>query len=149
MLASGTFPGTLDRFERRTLSKSSWTHQAHVRVAWLHLRRDPFPVALKKVGAGIRQLNEAHGVENSPSSGYHETLTCTFMSLVWATMQSAGTGETSLDFCDANPHLLARTVPRLFYTRESMNMQEARLRFVPPDLAPLPRPPGWDPTGGV
>jgi hypothetical protein len=139
----------LDGFERCTLPKPSWTHQAHVRVAWLHLRRDPFSEALKKMRAGIRALNEAHGVENGPSSGYHETLTCTFMSMVWATMQSVTAGETSLEFCDANPHLLTRTLPRLFYRHERMNSPEARLRFVPPDLAPLPRPPGWDPTGSA
>ena len=138
----------LDAFERCTLPKQHWTHQAHVRVAWLHLRRDPFPEALQKMGAGIRRLNEAHGVENGPSSGYHETLTCAFMSFVWATMQSVGAGASSLEFCDANPHLLARTLPRLFFTRERMNSLEARRRFVPPDLAPLPHPPGWEPTSG-
>jgi len=137
----------LDAFERCTLPKPLWTHESHVRVAWLHLQRDPFPQALKKIGAGIRQLNMVHGVENGPSSGYHETLTCTFLSLVWATIQSAGAGETSAEFCAANPHLLSRTLPRLFYTRERMASVEARLRFVPPDLAPLPRAPGWEPTG--
>jgi hypothetical protein len=69
------------------------------------------------------------------------------MSLVWATMQAAGAGESSLQFCAVNPHLLARTLPRLFYTHERMNSPEARRRFVPPDLAPLPRPPGWNPPG--
>lgn len=137
----------LDGFERCTLPKQMWTHQAHVRVAWLHLQRDAFPDALAKMGAGIRRLNMAHGVENGPSSGYHETLTCAFMSLVWATMQSGGDGETSAEFCAANPHLLSRTLPRLFYTRERMASIEARLRFVPPDLAPLPRPPGWGTSG--
>ena len=136
----------LDGFEHCTLPKQVWTHQAHVRVAWLHLRRDAFAAALAKIGAGIRKLNMAHGVENGPSSGYHETLTCAFMCLVWATIQSAGAGESSLEFCDANPHLLARTLPRLFYTRERINSADARLRFVAPDLAPLPHPPGWEPT---
>ena len=136
----------LEGFETCTLPKHLWTHQAHVRVAWLHLRRDAFPDALAKMGAGIRELNMAHGVENGPSSGYHETLTCAFMCLVWATIQSAGAGESSLEFCDANPHLLARTLPRLFYTRERISSADAHLRFVAPDLAPLPRPPGWGGT---
>lgn len=136
----------LDAFERCTLPKQDWTHQAHVRVAWLHLQRDSFVSALSKMGAGIRQLNVTHGVENGPSSGYHETLTCTFMSLVWATMQSAGAGETSSEFCNANPHLLTRTLPRLFYTRARIDSVDARMRFIPPDLAPLPCPPGWPQT---
>jgi hypothetical protein len=136
----------LEGFENCTLPKRVWTHHAHVRVAWLHLRRDAFPDALTNMGAGIRRLNMAHGVENGPSSGYHETLTCAFMCVVWATIESAGAGASSLDFCEANPHLLARTLPRLFYTRERMNSAEARQRFVAPDVAPLPHPPGWYPV---
>jgi hypothetical protein len=139
----------LEAFKHCTLPKQAWMHQTHVRVAWLHLRRDPFSDALKKMGAGIRKLNGAHGVENGPASGYHETLTCAFMCLIWATMQSAGAGESSAEFCTANPHLLARTLPRLFYTHERMSSPEARMRFVPPDLAALPRPPGWNPTGSA
>jgi hypothetical protein len=151
-LSSATEPlddaALLDGFERCTLPKACWTHQAHVRVAWLHLQRDAFPVALQKMGAGIRKLNGAHGVENGPSSGYHETLTCTFMCLIWAALQSAGGFQDSLEFCEANPHLLARTLPRAFYTRERMNSVDARQRFVPPDLAPLPQPPSWQPGSG-
>ena len=137
----------LEAFEHCTLPKPAWTHQTHVRVAWLHLQRDPFPDALRKMRAGIRVLNAAHGVENGPSSCYHETLTCTFMCVIWATIQSAGACDSSLEFCEANPHLLARTLPRLLYTRERMNTVEARQHFVPPDLTPLPRPPGWPPAG--
>ncbi len=140
----------LDAFEGCTIEKPEWTHQAHVRVAWLHLQRDPFPAALAKMGAGIRTLNAALGIVDGVEMGYHETLTCTFMCLIWATIQSAGAGASSIDFCAANPHLLTRTLPRLFYTRQRMLSPEAKLRFVPPDLAPLPCPPGWPPaTGGT
>ena len=37
-----------------------------------------------------------------------------------------------------NPHLLAKTLLRLYYTRERILTARARRRFVPPDLAPLP-----------
>jgi hypothetical protein len=38
----------------------------------------------------------------------------------------------------ANPHLCAKTLLRLYYTRDRILTAEARAGFVEPDLAPLP-----------
>jgi hypothetical protein len=133
----------LRAFEAGTIGKPDWTHETHVRVAWLHLRRDPFATALAKLGAGIRRLNAAHGVVEGLETGYHETLTCAFLCAIWATMQSAPPGASSEEFWNANPHLWARTLPRLYYSRARLLTAEAKARFVPPDIAPLPGPPGW------
>src|SRR5262245_46283699 len=83
-------PELLEAFRNCTIKKRHWNHEAHVRVAYLHLRRYRFADAVKKLGAGIRKLNSVHGVIDALTSGYHETLTCAFMSAIWATMQSAG-----------------------------------------------------------
>jgi len=133
-------------FEACAIGKPGWNHEAHVRVAWLHLRRDPFTTALAKLGAGIRRLNAAHGVVEGLEAGYHETLTCAFLCAIWATMQSAPPSTSSEEFWSANPHLWARTLPRLYYTRERILTPDAKARFVPPDIAPLPSPPGWPPA---
>ena len=132
----------LEAFETCTIAKPDWTHQAHVRVAWLHLRRDPFALALVKLGAGIRRLNAVHGVNDGLETGYHETLTCAFLCAIWATMQSFPSASSE-EFWSANPHLWARTLPRLYYSRGRILTLDAKARFVPPDIAPLPRPPGW------
>jgi hypothetical protein len=136
-------------FEDCTIDKRSWNHEAHVRVAWLHLGRDPFAAALEKLGAGIRRLNAAHGVRDGLETGYHETLTCAFLCAIWATTQSAPPSASSREFWNANPHLWARTLPRLYYTRGRIMTREAKAQFVPPDIAPLPSPPGWRPAPGA
>lgn len=133
-------------FEACAIGMPNWTHEAHVRVAWLHLRRDPFVTALAKLGAGIRRLNAAHGVVEGLETRYHETLTCAFLCAIWATMQSAPPSASSEEFWSANPHLWARTLPRLYYTRGRILTPDAKARFVPPDIAPLPSPPGWPPV---
>ena len=66
----------LEAFERCAIPRQSWNHQAHVRVAWLHLRRAPFAQAVRELGTGIRKLNAVLGVLEGPTMGYHETLTC-------------------------------------------------------------------------
>jgi hypothetical protein len=44
----------------------------------------------------------------------------------------------SESFCEAHPHLLQKTLLRLYYTRPRIMTLEAKARFVEPDIAPLP-----------
>ena len=44
-------------------------------------------------------------------------------------------------FADAHPHLLSKSLLRLYYTEERALSPAAKERFVEPDLAPLPPPP--------
>src|ERR1700676_5100285 len=56
----------------RSLPKSSWTHAAHFAAALWLLRWED---ARAKMPSFIRAYNEATGVPNTDSSGYHETIT--------------------------------------------------------------------------
>src|SRR5688500_14403847 len=58
----------------RTLPKAEWTHAAHFASAcWL--LRHPQIDAMREMPAFIRAYNEATGVANTETSGYHETIT--------------------------------------------------------------------------
>lgn len=59
----------------RTLPKAEWTHAAHfASVLWL-IRCRPDVVTAVALPPAIRAYNEATGVANTESSGYHETIT--------------------------------------------------------------------------
>ena len=58
----------------RTLPKSEWTHAAHFAAAFWLLRRPGVDVVRELPGI-IRAYNEATGVPNTDSGGYHETIT--------------------------------------------------------------------------
>lgn len=58
----------------RTLPKAEWTHAAHFAAALWVLRR-PGMNAEVDMPRLIRAYNRATGVENTDSSGYHETIT--------------------------------------------------------------------------
>ena len=47
------------RFE--CLTRPEWTHEAHVRMAWLYITRFPFAQALDRIRCGIRKLNAKIG----------------------------------------------------------------------------------------
>jgi hypothetical protein len=129
----------LARFEDCTLPAEQWTHQAHVRVAYLYLCAHPHDEALRRMREGIQRYNTARQVPVDPHRGYHETLTQTWLALVAATLRHYGAGKDSLDFCRQQPHLLERTLPRLYYTRRLLLSPEAKRSFVEPDIGPLPR----------
>jgi hypothetical protein len=122
-----------------SLPFAQWTHRAHVRMAWILLRRHGFAEALPRARAGIRAYNAANHVPEGPQMGYHETVTHAWLRVVDSTMRSQPPADDSRAFCEAQPHLLQRTLLRLFYTRDRIISAEAKGRFVEPDLAPLPR----------
>ena len=132
----------LEQFEQLTLPFELWTHQAHVRVAFIYLQRFQFDQALDCLRAGIKAFNAHNNVPESATSGYNETTTHAFAHLIAATMQAYAElvpVADSLAFCDAHPQLMTRHALRLFYSPKCRMNSLAKTTFIPPDLAPLPR----------
>jgi hypothetical protein len=132
-------------FEACTLARSVWTHEAHVRMAWLYLSRYSLTEAIERAQIGIRKLNAAFIAaqppkpqrESSPQGGYHDTITVAFVRLIAARFRGDDTFET---FHNLNPDLFDRTLTSLHrhYTQELLNSPEARIKFIEPDLEKLP-----------
>ena len=136
----------LKAFEAATLPRSAWTHEAHVRMAWLYLNRLPYSAALEKAKAGIQRLNQSFAstgtapckpAEANKSAGYHDTITTAFLRLIAGRIEP---GEGFPDFRDRNPDLLDKTLSavRKHYTKKLLFSAKARKAFVEPDRAPLP-----------
>ena len=62
------------QFIDKTLPKAEWTHRAHFAVA-LSLLADAQIDAYAEMPQMIRAYNEATGVANTETEGYHETIT--------------------------------------------------------------------------
>lgn len=98
----------------------------------------PFAQAADSLRTGIRAHNAAHGIVDTPTAGYHETMTLAWLRLVEMVLLEYGPEPTGEAFCEAHPELLQKKTLRLFYSRERFMSSEAKVRFVEPDLAPLP-----------
>lgn len=83
MLSIEAINQLLDEFNKGTLDKSKWTHDSHLIVGIWHLKQYPFYDAICRIKSGIIALNNFHGTQNTGTSGYHETLT-----VFWATIIS-------------------------------------------------------------
>jgi hypothetical protein len=127
----------LAAFENCTLPRSEWTHAAHLRMAYLYLRRsdDTYDGALTRVRDGIRAYNVAQG---NPS-GYHETITVAFVRLLHDRIRRAPESAATFDgFRAAHPDLFDTGILLRHYSRPLLLSGEARVRFIEPDGTPLP-----------
>jgi hypothetical protein len=130
----------LRRFEDHSLPREEWTHRAHLKVAYLYLLRLPFSEALDHLRTGIKAYNAAQGIQDTPTGGYHETLTQVWLQLVYTTLSQFGPAENADAFFEAQHQLASKRTPLLFYSHDHLMSPEARCSFVTPDLAPLPTP---------
>lgn len=130
----------LRRFEDHSLPHEQRTHRAHLKVAYLYLQQFSFAEALDRIRTGIKAYNATHGIQDTPTGGYHETLTQVWLQLVHATLRQFGPAETADAFFDAQTQLSSKRTPLLFYSRDLIMSAEAKQAFVVPDLAPLPQP---------
>jgi hypothetical protein len=125
-------------FEDCTHPLADWTHRSHIRMAWIYLSRYSFEEALGRIRTGLLQYAAAHGVPDAIDRGYHETLTVVWLRLVHVTMRHQPQAVDLTAFCLEQPHLLARTLLNLYYTRDRKTTADAKARFIAPDIAPLP-----------
>jgi hypothetical protein len=130
----------LQRFEDHTLPIERWNHRAHLKVAYLYLQRYSFAETLSHLQTGIRAYNTAKGIVDSPTGGYHETMTQAWLHLVHTTLCQFGPADSADAFFDAQSQLNGKRALLLFYSRDRIMSAEAKASFVEPDLAPLPRP---------
>ena len=131
--------GLAARFTALTLPKEEWTHAAHLTVGSWHVDRYGAAEALTRLRDGIRRLNESHGNVNTPTSGYHETITAAYVTLLAAYLDGCPPGlslAARVEQLLAGP-LAARDMLFTFYSRERLLSVDARAGWIEPDLAPL------------
>ena len=126
------------RFRARTLPREAWTHQAHLAVGLWHVLRHGEEAALALLRDGIRAYNEAVGVPNSDTRGYHETITRYYAWAAARFLEHAGEGSLAglVDRFVAS-RLGSKEGNFAFWSRSGLLSVEARRGWVPPDLAPL------------
>ena len=126
--------GLLDR----SLPKAEWTHAGHFAAAFWILRRPNMDAARDMPGL-IRAYNEATGVHNTDTTGYHETITLASLRAARAWLRDrpevplheALNGLLGTEYGHASWLLSYWSKPLLFSVA-------ARREWVDPDLRELP-----------
>lgn len=121
----------------RTLPKAEWTHEAHLAAClWLLTERPDIDVERDLPGI-ISGYNEAVGGVNDVTQGYHHTITLTYVAAI---RRFLATIRGDLPLAEkVNALLVApggrRDWPLTLYSRDRLFSAQARLRYLPPDLA--------------
>lgn len=130
----------LSQFRTCVLPFAEWTHQNHVRLAYLSAweQQLDMPAVMASVRTDIQRFNSLHA--DKLTVGYHETMTRFWTHVICARAAPHGPVAFSRFWaCEAN-ELQSRAWER-FYSRGVMFSNEAKMAYVMPDLCGLPELP--------
>jgi hypothetical protein len=111
----------------RTLPKPEWTHEGHILACVSLVRALGAAEALAVLRAAIPTYNEATGVANTPTGGYHDTITVYY---VWAIDLLLAAGLPGAELL-ADP-LVERTALLAWWDKDVLMSPGARASWLPP-----------------
>jgi hypothetical protein len=121
----------LEAFHACRLLNSEFHHADHLRLAWLHLEREPLEAALAHVRAGIQKFATHYGAAHL----YHETITT-----AWVRLLATHHENSFAEFLRENEARLSKELLYRFWSPEVLAGEEARARWMAPDRRELPLP---------
>ena len=130
----------LAAFEAGREPEGGFHHREHLRVAWLYLGRDSWPVALGRFAEGLKRFATAQGHPGL----YHETITVAYFLLLHQRMAEAPIDAEFDAFVARYPELLGwkPSILDRYYDAATLGSDLARRVFVMPDRLAPAIPPG-------
>ncbi|MBI2687363.1 MAG: hypothetical protein HYX27_13705 [Acidobacteria bacterium] len=134
LLSVDAFSEFLRRFSAGEIPRAEWNHAAHLTVAAVTIHNGG---TAETVRERILTYNKTQGIESTPDSGYHETVTRFWVDRICELTAGLGRGATAWDAARAAVAAFAHR-GRLFDTYYSYNIvasREARAAYRAPDLS--------------
>ncbi len=123
----------LHALETGEVANHAFHHRDHLRAAFLYVRRRGAKDAEQTMLGTIRRFAAHHG--HAPK--FHFTMTALWVRLVAAHV--AQHPDAAFDeLIDLDNRLLDKDLPLRFYSRTQLFSEQARARWVEPDMRPLP-----------
>ena len=116
----------LAALEDGSLPPDQFDHAAHVRAAWLCLRREGFAGGMAAFRKRLRAFAARHGAPEK----YHETVTVAFLALIHERLHDASDGEDWSGFTARNADLFRRDILQRYYRPETLASPKAKAIFV-------------------
>jgi hypothetical protein len=116
------------RFESLSLPPDEFSHEAHVQVAWSYLAEHPLLEVLRLFPANLKRFAANAGAANK----YHATVTWAFLFAIADRIEECGERESWERFIERNRDLLQSDFLGRYYTKEILDSDAARSRFILP-----------------
>ena len=123
-------------FETCAFPAARFDHRAHVRLAYCYLAEADDETALTRMRAALLGFIRHNAVDPAK---YHETMTGAWILAVRHFMALSAPAASADAVIAANPILLDGKIMLTHYSAELLFSDEARARFVEPDLGEIPR----------
>jgi len=121
----------VDRLERCLLGKEEFHHRDHLAVAVVYLYSADIETAMDRMRASLKRFAAHHGV----SGLYHETLTRFWLRQVEMRLDRGQCLRDSVR--NIQQQLSNKNLAFEYYSRHRIDKQEAREKWIEPDLKPL------------
>lgn len=120
----------VDQFENATLQPELFSHEAHLRLAWIHIDRYGVEKAIKNICSQIARFDRIH----DDGTKFHKTLTVAAIYAV-AHFISRSSSDNFRDFIEEFPRLKYhfRELIGAHYSWDVFADAEAKHDYVPPD----------------
>jgi hypothetical protein len=131
-------PETLDAFlaawHAGRLTRADWTHGAHIAACAYYAFDHDAETTYDIVKAGILAFNRAVGVANTPTSGYHETLTRFWtLAIVGHVVRTGAASRWAAARAALDRFGDDRELPQRAYSFDVVRDTRARAEWVAPD----------------
>lgn len=123
-------------FEACTFPPAEFNHRAHLRLAYVYLSEHEIDPAHQLMRRALLSFLEYHGIDVSK---YHATMTRAWIMAVRHFMEITPRAESFDDFIEKNPRMLDAKIMMTHYSAEVLFSEEARAKFVEPNLDAIPR----------
>lgn len=119
------------QFSNGTLPPSLFSHEAHLRLAWIHIKKYGVENAVKNIRQQLKDYVKAVGAEDK----YHETVTIASVRAVNHFIRKSET-ESFADFIKENEQLLNNFKHLLLthYRTDIFNSKIAKKEYIEPEL---------------
>ena len=115
----------LESFEKCTLPWKEWNHIAHVRMAYLRLKKYGELLGTEMIVKGIKQYNKFNS-DKKMEIGYHETITRFWIKEIKLNLQNS---VNFREFEKQNSDLMKFKYIFDFYDKKILLSDEARLNY--------------------
>ncbi|NNF22901.1 MAG: hypothetical protein HKN67_13250 [Saprospiraceae bacterium] len=122
------------KFSNCSLDPDLFSHEAHLRLAWIHIKRYGIHIATNNIRKQLKNYTKSVGAQ----SKYNETVTIAAVKAVYH-FYLASRQETFKAFINENKQLLDnfRGLLLSHYKTDIFNSEKARRQFIEPELIPF------------
>ena len=121
----------LQQFETKTLPPDEFTHNGHLRLAWLYIRQYPLETAIKKITQGINDYANSLGAADK----FHYTITEALVRIMHQRIEQKPDDDFE-SFLSVNSDLISDALSVLYnyYSPDYLHSANAKIAFQQPDI---------------